>query len=338
MEIRSFGNNFELQDYTQELKLVPASWTILGDSGLFTPEYLTQHTVSFEEQNGSLGLIADQVRGSRPMAANDVVRKLHQYSMSHHPIVDMITPQDLQGKSAYGNLSAADTLAAQLERKMLKIRKSYAVTQEVARFSTLTTGSVYNPNGTLGNGNFYTDFGITRKEVDFALNSGTTDVMDKIENIFASIQDAAKSDEVITGITAYCSSLFFSRLVSHSRVSAAFQYYSSTQEPLRNRAGGSGLYREFLFGNVRFIEVRQSLAGQALIPAGDAVFVATGVDDAFVTYYGPASRMGYQNTTAEAEYIWTFNDPKGLGTSIESESNFINVLRKPGLVCRGYTA
>ena len=59
MITRSFGNNFEVQDYTQEIKLVPNSWTLLGDSGLFAPEYLSTTSVSFQEQNGSLGLVAD---------------------------------------------------------------------------------------------------------------------------------------------------------------------------------------------------------------------------------------------------------------------------------------
>ena len=337
MITRSFGNNFEVQDYTQELKLVPASWTILGDSGLFTPEYLSAHTVSFEEQNGSLGLVTDQVRGARPSASNDVVRKLHQYSMTHHPIVDRIQPQDLQGKSAYGQLDVADTLAAQLERKMVKLRKSYSVTQEVARFSTLTTGNVYAPNGTIS-GNFFSDFGISQTTVDFALNSGTTDVLAKCEAAFSAIQDNAKSDEVITGVTAYCSPAFFAKLIGHAKVVAAYQYYSSTQEPLRQRAGGTGLYREFVFGAIRFIEVRTVLAGATLIPAGDAVFVPNGVDDAFVTYFGPANRMDFVNTVAEDVYMWTFNDVKGLGVDVEAESNFINVLRKPALVVRGYTA
>lgn len=337
MITRSFGNAFEVQDYTQELKLVPNSWTLLGDSNLFTPEYLSTTTVSFEEQNGSLGLVADQVRGARPMAANDVVRKLHSYSIPFFPIVDRIQPQDLQSKSAYGNLDVADSEAAQLERKMLKVRKSFDVTKEVARFQTLTTGQAYAPNGTIV-ADFYSDFGISKKSVDFVLGTGTTDIVAKCEEVIAHCQDNAFSDSVITGITCYASPEFFAKLIAHAKIVAAYQYYSSTVEPLRQRVGGQGLYRTFEYGGIRFIEVRTVLAGGRLIAANKAVFVPNGVEGAFRTYFAPANRMDFVNTTAEELYMFTFRDAKGLGIDLESESSFLNVLARPALVIEGTTS
>jgi len=337
MITRSFGNNFEVQDYTQEIKLVPNSWTLLGDSGLFAPEYLSTTSVSFQEQNGSLGLVADAPRGARPQAANDVVRKLHSYSIPFFPIVDRIQPQDLQNKSAYADLSAADTEAAQLERKMLKIRKSYNVTQEVARFQTLTTGQAYAPNGTIV-ADFYSDFGITKQTVDFVLGTANTDIVAKCEAVISSLQDNCFTDSVITGVTCYASPEFFAKLISHAKVVAAYQYYSSTQEPLRQRVGGQGLYRQFVYGGITFIEVRTVLAGQRLIAANAAVFVPNGVDEAFVTYFAPANRMSLVGTQAEELYMFTFPDPKGLGIDIEAEASFLNVLRRPALVIGGTTS
>lgn len=334
---RSYSNAFEVVDRTQELQLVPNSWTLLGDKGVFSEEFLTQHTVTFTEEKQTLGLITDQVRGGKNQANLNDYRKIHSYSMTHHPIADALHPWDVQGKSAYGNLDQADTTAAAIARKMEKIKKSFNVTREVARFKTLGTGAIWAPNGTIA-GNFYTDFGITRKEVDFVFGTATTDIVAKVEEIIGSFQQSAQDGSVITGVTAYCSPEFFSALISHAKVVNAYQYYTATanQEILRNRAGGSGLYRSFQYAGCTFWEVKGSIAGQTLITAKDAIFVAEGVDDAFVTYYGPALRFGFENTIAMPEYMWTFQEPRGTEITIEAESNFINVLRRPNLVARGY--
>lgn len=341
MTTRSFSNAFEVVDQTQALKIIPNAWTLLGDTGLFKEESLSQNTVTFQEQKGVLNFYGDMVRGSRPQTQLNETRRIHSYVLPHFPTVDAIYPQDVQGKAAYADLNTPDTTDAVLARKMEKIKRGYAVTKELARFKTLTTGAAYAPNGTVV-ANFYTDFGITRTEVDFVLGTATTDIVGKVESVIADLQDKSQNGEVITSVVAYCSPEFFAALIAHAKVVAAYQYYSATaqQSILRNRAGGmeSGLYRQFDYAGVRFIEVRTSFNGSRLIPAKDAYFVAQGVDDAFVTYYGPANRFGYENTIAETEYLWTFKDPRATEITIEGESNFLNVLRKPQLVIRGFTA
>lgn len=334
---RSYNNAFEVQDFSQELALIPNSWTLLNDSGLFQDEFLSTHTVTFEEQNQTLGLLTDQFRGAKPQANKDDTRKIRSYPVAHFPVVDEVLPADLQGKRAFGNTDAAETEAAVLARKMERIRRNMDITLEVARFSTLTTGNLYSPNGTIS-GNLFSDFGITQKSVDYVLGTSTTDLIGKTEEVTAFIQDNAFTGDVITGIVAYCSPEWFQKFITHPKIAAAFQYYASTQEPLRNRVGGSGLYRQFVFQNVTYIEVRTVLAGQRLVPANEVVFVPLGTTDTFVTYWSPANRMDYVNTVAERGYMWTFRDPKGMGIDIEGEMNFTSIVRRPALVVKGTTS
>jgi hypothetical protein len=342
---RSYGNAFEIVDYTQELAIVPASWTLLGDVGLFSEEMLSTHTVTFEEQNKTLGLITDQYRGAKPLANKDDLRKIHSYNIPHFPDVDAVKPQDVQNKRAYGSATIAETEAAVIARKMERIRRNYDVTLEVSRFATLTTGNLYSPSGTIS-GNFFTQTGVTQTVVDWVFGTAGTDIVAKAEAVVAAMQDNANTGDVITGVIAYCSPTFFAKLISHAKVQTAYQYYTATEGQLiqRNRAGSngpaniSGLYREFSFGGIRFVEVRTVLAGQALIPAGDAVFVPTGTTDTFVTYYGPANKMDFVNTMAERTYMWAYRDPKGEGIELEAESNWLNVLRRPSLVVRGFSS
>ena len=200
---RSYANSFEIIDYTQELQIVPNSWTLLNDVGLFSEEFLTTHTVTFEEQNKTLALIGDQFRGAKPQANKDDVRKIRSYPIAHFPIVDSILPADIQGKRAYGSQDQAETEASVVARKMERIRRNIDITLEVGRFSTLTTGNLYAPNGTIS-GNLFTDFGITQTSVDFVLGTAGTDVMSKVETVIAAMQDNANTGDVITGVVAYC--------------------------------------------------------------------------------------------------------------------------------------
>jgi len=335
--IRSFSNNFEVVDYTQELALVPASNTLLNDSGLFQNEFLSTRTATFEEQNGTLALIADTAWGAKPNTLNGEVRKIHSFNIGRHPVVEALAPSDLQSKSAYGNLTAPETEAAALARKMLKIRKSFDVTHEISRFKTIVDGAAYFP-GTSGIvHNFYTDFGITRKVIDFALGTAGTDVLAKVEEAIAHIQDNMFNDSMPNGITCYASPEFFSALIAHNKIQAAYTYYASVQEPLRQRLGGLSMYRTFYYMNVTFIEVRSSLGGIRQIPAKEAYFVPNGVDGMFMSYYAPMEKMEFVNTTAQEMYMLTYRDPKGNGIDIEAESNYIDVLRRPALVVKATT-
>lgn len=336
---RDFNNAFAVVDYTQELNLVPNSWTLLNDVGLFQEESVSTHTVTFEEISSTLGLIGDVARGAKPQANKDDLRKIRSYPLARFAVVDQILPQDIQGVRAYGDMNAAETEAAVMVRKMERMRRNFDITMEVARFSTLTTGNLYAPNGTIS-GNVFSDFGITQKSVDFVLGTTTTDVLGKVEEVIGHLQDNANTGDVITSVVAYCSPEWFAKFISHAKITEAYRYYSATanQEILRNRAGGSGLYREFQYGGIRFIEVRTVLAGQRLIPAGEVVFVPLGTTDTFVTYMGPASKLDLVNTLGEKVYMWSWRDPKGNSIELEAEANFVNMIRRPALVVKGTTS
>lgn len=338
--VRSYANAFEVVDYTQELQIIPNSWTLLNDVGLFSEEFLTTPTVTFEETAKTLALIGDQFRGAKPQANKDDVRKIRSYPIAHFPIVDEILPADIQGKRAYGSQDTAETEAAVIARKMERIRRNIDITMEVGRFSTLTTGNLYAPNGTIS-GNLFTDFGITQTSVDFVLGTGTTDLIGKVETVIAAMQDNAITGSVITGVVAYCSPEWFAKFIAHAKVQTAYQYYTATegQQIQRNRAGGNnGLYREFQYGGIRFIEVRTVLAGQRLIPAGEVVFVPTGTDDVFVSYFAPANRMDFVNTVAERSYLWMYRDPKGTRIDLDGEFDVTHIIRRPALVVKGLSS
>jgi len=334
--IRSFDRPFELTDFTEELLIIPNTWGLTNQMGIFEQEGVAQHTITVEKIDQSLNLITDRVRGERNNVNKDYERELHSFAIPHFPLDDYITPEDIQGKRAYGMANTEEQLAQVRARKLERIRRNHAVTLEAARMQALTNGTIYAPNNTVSV-DWYSAFGVTRKEVDFDLGTAATDVIAKGEEVIAHIQDNILSGDLVTGIVALCSPEYFSKLISQAGVKEAYKYYTSTQQPNRDRLG-AGLYREFEHGGIRYIEYRGSYNGQALIPANDAYFLPMGVTDMFKTYFSPANKFSFTNTMGEEAYVFEYPGATDENILLQSESNFVNMLRRPQIVVRGYTS
>lgn len=321
----------EVQDWTQEVNVIPNQWGTIGNLGIFQEEPVAEHVVVFEETTRDGALLVDRVRGDRGTVGKDPSRKLHTFAVPHFPHDDAISPQDLQGKRAYGS-QAVETLELVRARKLERIRQNHAWTLEFARAQAITAGTVYAPSGTVAQ-NWNTEFGVTRLSVDFVLGTSTTEVIAKIEAGIAQIQDNAFG-ETVTGTVVLCSPEWFAKLISHPSVKVAYQYYQQMgTNPLRERLGGNNaLHREFEFGGTRFIEMRDTYAGQRLIPTGKAYMVPLGTMNTFKTYFSPANRFGLVNTLGEQVYVFENADQKGTKIEIESESNFVNALLRPALI------
>lgn len=329
--IRSYTKPYEVTDLTPELNMVPNTWGLINDLGIFRQEGVTQHTVTVESMAGTLALITDQVRGARNLVNKDELRTIRAFNIPHFPVDDGVSPEDVQGKRGYGT-DNPDTTDAVIARKLERIRRNHAVTLEFSRAYALTTGGIYAPNGTVV-GNYFTEFGVTQKSVDFVLGTAGTDVMAKSEEGLAHIQDNIMTGEVVDRVVVLASPEFFGKLISHATVKDAFKFYSSSQEPLRDRMG-NGLYRRFVYGSIEYIEYRGSYNGQRLIPAGEAVMIPTGTTDTFLTYNSPSMKFGAVNTIGEEMYAYTYYDPKDEQIVIQTEQNTLNVLRRPAAVVK----
>lgn len=341
MIVRDFGNGFSVVDWTEEVNIVPNQWGLIGQLGIFTEEPVAEHVVIFEEIIKDGALIVDRVRGDRSNVGKDAQRKMHSFNIPHFPMEDAIYPQDIQGKRAYGSPSEAETLDLVRARKLARIRQNHAWTLEFARAQAITTGTVYAPSGTVSQ-DWYQEMTQTARPaaVDFLLGTDTTDISGMIEQVLAAIQDNSGSVNY-TSVIALCGTTFFQKLITHATIKQAYQFYTSTQEPLRRRlssdGSATGMRRTFEHMGVTFIEMRDNYVGQRLIPATEAYFVPTGTEF-FKTYFSPANRFGLVNTLGEQVYVFETMAPNGTAYTIESESNFINALLKPLLVVAAKTS
>jgi hypothetical protein len=333
MQVRSFANGYEVSDWTQELSLVPNTWGLVNSLGLFQGEGITTSTVLLESREGTLGLLQDSIRGARNQVNKDEIAKIRSFAVPYFTDDDYLTPMDLQGKRMYGTAADVDNESAAIAKKIERIRRNHAITQEFARCQAITAGTVYAPNGTVST-DFYTEFGVTRKVVGFDLNTATSEVVAKSEQVIAHIQDNVLSGSTVNEIIVLCSPEFFAALIAHASVKEAYKYYQNgNQEPLRQRLG-TGLYRTFVHAGLTFVEYRGSYNGTKLIPANEAFAVPVGVMDMFKTFYSPANKFGFENTIGVDGYVFTYRDPKGEKIEIETEIAFMNLINRPQAVVR----
>jgi hypothetical protein len=335
---RSFGNNnYEYTDLSAPLLIVPNSWFLGEQLGIFEKDTTNQETITIEEITAGYGLIKDVHRGARHTVVSDPTRKMSAFSIPHFTLDASITPRDIQGKRAFG-VDELETLAAVRARKLEVIRKSWAATHETALWHTITTGQAYAPNGNVSY-DWYTEFGASRVVVDFELNTATTDIIAKTELVFAAMQDNARDGSVRGDIWAIASPEFFSKLITHPSVKALWLAYQQSPQILRDRLQSKGYdarYREFTIGNITYVEYRGvSPEGVRYIPTGEAYFLPTDMGDNFVQYFGPADHFDYVNTQGQELYAFEFGDNRGQMIEIQTESNFLNVMRRPQLVIKG---
>lgn len=332
MITRSFVNGFEIQDWTEELNVIPNEWGFITNMGIFQEESVAEAVIVFEEIDQNGGLIIDRKRGERANVNNGYSRKLHTFPVPHFPLDDYISPKDIQGKRAYAQ-QGPETLDAVRARKMERIRRDHAWTLEAARAQIITAGTVYAPGGTVTQ-DWNAEFGVTRLTVDFALGTSTTEILGKTESGIAQIQDNLLGATMTSTVT-FCSPKFFARLISHPNVKLAYQYFSSTPNPLRERLGGpTDTHRQFDYAGTTFVEMRDTYNGTQLFPDstnGQAWMVPVG-SDVFKTFYAPCEKFGLVNTLGEQIYMFEYASMKGDKIEIETESNFVNALYRPAVV------
>lgn len=276
--VRSYdGNNYEYTDLTAPLMIVPNIWGLGQQLNLFSMDTTNQESITLEEITKGFGLITDVHRGARHQVSMDHTRRMMSFAVPHFTLDDAITPRDVQGKRAFG-ADMLETVAAVRARKLETIRQSWAATKEKAIWHTITTGTAYAPNGTVTY-DWYTQFGATRKEVDFQLNDPTTDIMAKTEEVFTAMQDNSLDGVIRGDIYAVASPEFFSKLIAHPSMKALYLAYQQSPQILKDRlkaAGYDDRYREFTIGSITYVEYRgMGPDGQRYIPVGDVYFLPT---------------------------------------------------------------
>ncbi|KAF0219042.1 MAG: hypothetical protein FD176_3533, partial [Rhodospirillaceae bacterium] len=241
------AGGYSLAEMTQAINLLPNLYTRLGQMGLFRFEGVTQRSVIIEQAEGVLNLLPTVPLGGPATVANRDARSMRSFTVPWIPHDDSITPQDVQGVRGFGVADAADPLATVMERKLTRMRSKHAQTREFMEVNALR-GIIRDGSGaTLYD--YFSEFALTRQQVDFSLGTATTNVQSKIRDVLRKVEVELKG-ETMTSVLALVSPEFFDKLIGHAKVEQAYQYYSSTgAQPLRE-----DVRRRFPFAGMVFEE------------------------------------------------------------------------------------
>ena len=346
-EILDVFNNdaFAAASMTAAMNLVPNRYGRINELGLFPAEGIATTTVAIAIQNGVLNLLPMRQRGAPPSLGAPERGTLRPFIVPHIPHDDAVLATDVQNRIALNPAGGLDTVIALVNRKLFSMRNKHAVTLEHMRNGALR-GLILDYDGSVVI-DLFAEFGVTPKVVDFALGTAGTDIAAKCREVLGHIEDNLQGD-TMTGVHALASPEWFAKLIGHAKVTEAYKYYASAQNPLRD-----DVRRAFPFAGITFEEYRGSATKlnedktttpQRFVPAGDVRFFPVGTTDTFATYFAPPDFVDLANVAPGIdEEAQVFVAPLermrfGKGVEIHSESNPLPMVKRPAVLVRGYSS
>jgi hypothetical protein len=330
------AGGYSLADMTQAINILPNLYTRLGQMGLFRFEGVTQRSVIIEQAEGVLNLLPTVPLGGPATVANRDNRAMRAFSLPWIPHDDTILPQDIQGVRGFGSADAADPLTTIMERKLTRMRSKHAQTREFMEVNALR-GIVRDGAGsTLYD--YFSEFGLARQQVDFALGTATTNVQARVREVLRKVETELKG-ETMSSVTALVSPDFFDKLIGHAKVEQAYQYYTTVgAQPLRE-----DVRRRFPFAGLVFEEysatVTLSTGGtETLVPAGEGIAFPLGTMDTFVTYGAPANLIETVNTMGLPMYARQLPRQDGSAIDVKTEASILPVNKRPRLAVRIFSS
>jgi len=328
---------YSLAEMTRAINIYPPVPTVMEELGLFRPvRSVTQRTVLVEQRDGVLNVLPSVPIGAPPTVANRDVRSTRSFAIPGIKHVDVITPYDIQGVRGFGSGDSADPLAVVVEQRLLRARNKVALTREYMEVGAIR-GVVKDGAGTTLY-NYFTEFGITQKSVDFLFGGASTKIQTKVLEAVRIIEDNLLG-ETMTGVVALCGKTFFDNLTNHATVVDAYKYYASTgAQPLRDDAR-----RNFPFMGIMFREYNRTVSladgtTDKMIPDAEAYAFPVGTMDAFATYAAPVEHMDVVNTPGLPVYAWQEPLPRGAGVELNVQAAVLPVLQRPALSVKLYSS
>lgn len=246
------------------------------------------------------------------------------------PVDANIKPVDIQNFTSLLELGTDAPLSLQtaVQTKLRQIREAEATTKEQI-FTRAVMGASY-AGVTAANADehydYYQVWGQTQKQVAIDFTSTTDNPVDVIEQqIRGHIIDNKGTGTNFTDIVAICGRNYFQKIVTNNFTRQAYQGIAGANNPLRDRVGGNADARSWEFNGVLYIEDKSGA-----VPADEAYFMPTGIQNMFQAFYAPADSLDAANQSAQEFYMYMLQDHRT--AHIETEFSLLAVNTRPELV------
>lgn len=323
-----------LTDAINNTKFVPGR---LSQLGIFLETSVAVTTVTFEERNGILSLVAPTPRGGPGQTVDKGKRNLRAVPIPHFQIDDAIMAEEVQGIRPFGEESGLETVMAKVDERMVMHSQSMAATQEYARVGAFKGIVTYADGTSL---NLFDLFGVTQDtEIDFDLdNANPTSgaLRKKCAQVVRQVANTLDGTPYAY-LRAECSDSFFDDLLAHPEVIESYKG-TSMAEVLRQGyilPDGSKIFGAFEFGGIVWENYRGRINGTGFIADNKCHIAPMGVPGLFRTVYGPADYVDTVNTLGRRLYMRQRLMRNEKGVEIDVQMNNLEYCTRPKALIQG---
>jgi len=328
MWVDPFKDGFTLAELTAAINILPNMYGRVNELGLFGFRGQNTNTVTIEMQNGVLTLVPTTPWGGVAPKNKSGKRNVRTFSIPHTSLEDVVLAADVIGVRQFGTENQFETVALKVNEKLQTMKNKFDQTLEWRKMGALK-GIVLDADGTTVLYNYFTEFGVTPKVVNFALATAGTEIREKCMEIVRHIEDNAQG-ETFQRVHGLVSQEFFDGIIKHPKVKEAYANYAEAA----NKFGGD-LRKGFTFGGITFEEYRGIVDGKRFIAAGEAHFFPVGTSETFADFGAPADFGETVNTIAQPFYARQQNKDFNRGVDIHVQANHLPLVTRPALIVKG---
>lgn len=329
---------FAARALTDAINIVPNKYGRINTLNIFPIRGVATTYVEIEYKNGVLNLLRTAERGTRGTAALRGRRNVRIFKVPHIPHFDAILASDLQNRIPFGATNALERVQDAVNEKLVDMTSKHFISLEAMRASALN-GVLLDADGSVII-DYYAEFGITQKTVNFALTTPGTEVISKNMEVNGYLEDNLLG-ETMSGTRALCSPEFFNAYVTHPNVKEAYKYYTSQPEPLRNDLRKGFKHADIMWeeyrGTANYVAEDGSSISRRFIPAGEARIYPEGTMHTFQTYLAPPDTLTDVNSVPDADQMIHVSQVRldhDVGIEFRSQSNPLPIVKRPALLVR----
>lgn len=317
--------DFSVVQLTQAINVLPNKYSRVTDLGLFSDKPQTNTSVVIEMNNGVLTLVPTTAWGGVAPKSSSGKRNIRTFTIPHMPLEDTVLASEVIGVRQFGTLNVTETVASRVNEKLQTMKNKIDQTLEYRKMGALK-GLVLDANGTDVIYDYFAEFGVTKKVIDFKFSVTTTDIRAACMSVLRHIEDNLQG-ELSSGVRALVSPEWLDAFTSHATVKAAYSNWSAAQNAL-----GGDLRKGFTYGGITFEEYRGQVGGTKFVDASTGQAFPTGTSETFINPLAPADFIETVNTLALPYYARQQNKDFNRGIDLHVQANQLPLVARPATI------
>lgn len=332
--IRDYKDSFKTTDFTQAINEVEKQYGLVNGMSLFQGFSTTEKAIAFDKNSTKITLLPQVNRGAKvPTTGSESKSETFYLPLAYFKHVDSLFAEDILGWRAPGTTDKETVARASFE-KTRQIRLVADQMQEYLKLQAIK-GIFKTPDGTVM-ANMFTEFGISQTQVDFDLDTSTTDVNAKISALKRAVANGLKSGGM-SGVDVLCDADFFDALQGHSSMKSYWLQGDNSSARYRDELAQYtqwGVQEMFEHKGVRFLCYNPTfnLPGgttENFLASKRAIAMPRGTPGLFRSYFGPTNKLSEVGAPGQEMYLRTYMDPRDEFVDFELEMAPLHFCTQP---------